>query len=119
MRLTPTPLSIGQLISLAQGRLYRAFQRRSGYACQCCLERSYWRREKTIKCLRLETDGAERAQRLTKIGYAHYSGAKGEKDQLLEYLGPKEAQDNPAIRNAHDKLCVEYSTRKQHATAVF
>ncbi len=74
---------------------------------------------KTIKCLRLETDGAERAQRLTKIGYAHYSGAKGEEDQLPEYLGPKEAQDNPAIRNVLDKLCVEYSTCTQYATAMF
>ena len=74
---------------------------------------------KTIKVLRLETDGAEKAQRLTKVGFAHYSGKEGEEDQLPEYLGPKEAQDHPAIRNALDKLCMDFILREDYATRMF
>ena len=70
---------------------------------------------KTYKCLRLETDSAEKAQRLSRVGFGHYTGAAGEEDALPEYLGPKEAQDNPAIRNALDKLCVEFATRENYA----
>lgn len=74
---------------------------------------------KNIKCLRLETDGAEKAQRLAKIGYAAYTGAEGEADKMPEYLGPGEAQDNPAIRNALDKICMEFATRQEYATQMF
>ena len=59
---------------------------------------------KSIRCLRLETDGAERAQRLTRRAYGHYTGEAGELDKMPEYRGPKEAQDNPAIRNSLDKM---------------
>ena len=74
---------------------------------------------KTIKVLRLETDGAEKAQRLTKVGFAQYAGKEGEEDQLPEYLGPKEAQDHPAIRNALDKLCMDFVLREDYATRMF
>ena len=74
---------------------------------------------KDIKCLRLETDGAEKAQRLAKIGYAAYTGTDGEADKMPEYLGPGEAQDNPAIRNALDKICMEFATRQEYATKMF
>ena len=70
---------------------------------------------KVIKCLRLETDGAERAQRLIKANYAFYTGAQGEADKPPEYIGAKEAQDNPAIRNALDSLCLAFATRQEYA----
>ena len=73
----------------------------------------------TYKCLRLETDSAEKAQRLTKIGYGHYTGAAGEEDMIPEYLGAKEAQDNPAIRNALDKLCVDFATRDNYVAKMY
>ncbi|KAL9071325.1 MAG: hypothetical protein Q9161_004341 [Pseudevernia consocians] len=68
------------------------------------------------KCLHLETDSAEKAQRLIRIGFGYYTGAAGEEDAVPEYLEPKEAEDNPAIRNALDKLCVEFVTRDNYAT---
>ena len=70
---------------------------------------------KTIKCLRLETDGAERANRLAKRGYADYTGEEGEEDRLPEYYETKEAQDDTAIRNSLDSLCLQYHTREQYA----
>lgn len=69
---------------------------------------------KVIKCLRLETDGAEKAQRLTKLNFAAYTGKEGEADEMPEYVGPEEAQDHPAIRNALDKLCLDFAARQDH-----
>ena len=70
---------------------------------------------KNIKCLRLETDGAEKAQRLAKLAYAQYTGEEGEADKLPEYRRPSEAQDHPAIRNGLDKICMEFATRQEYA----
>ena len=71
---------------------------------------------KIYKCLRLETDGAERAQRLSKLDFAEYTGEEGEEDKMPEYRGPREAQDNPAIRICLDKICVEFAARQEYAT---
>lgn len=71
---------------------------------------------KKYKCLRLETNGAERAARLTKVNYAHYTGEEGEADKMPEYLGPEEAEDNPAVRNGLDKLCMDFALREGYAT---
>ncbi len=68
-----------------------------------------------IKCLRLETDGAEKAQRLTKIGYAQYTGSAEEAEKMPEYLGPEEAANHPAIRNHLDKICMEVDARQEYA----
>ena len=64
---------------------------------------------KTYKCLRLEAGGAERAQRLAKVNYAHYTGEKDEVDELPE------AQDHPAIRNNLDKIVKEFTAHQKHA----
>ena len=40
---------------------------------------------KTIKCLRLESDRAEKAQRFSRSNYGQYTGEEGEKDQMPEY----------------------------------
>ena len=71
---------------------------------------------KTIKCLRLESDGAEKAQRLSRRDYGQYTGEEGEQDKMPEYRGPKEAVDDPAIRNALDKLCLDFEINRAHAT---
>lgn len=74
---------------------------------------------KTIRCLRLETDGAERAQRLTRRAYGQFTGEPGEEDKMPEYYDPKEAQEHPAIRNALDKLVLQVHTRQQYAEKMF
>ena len=71
-------------------------------------------KKKMIKCLRLETEGAEKAQRLAKVAYANYTGEDGEADQQPAYFGLKDAQDHPAIRNGLDKLCYEFTRGQQY-----
>lgn len=70
---------------------------------------------KTYKCLRLETNGAEKAQRLAQVGYAAYTGEEGGEDKMPEYRAAAEAEDNPAIRNALDNLLMEWASRQDHA----
>lgn len=70
------------------------------------------------KCLRLETHGAEKAQRLSKIGFADYTGAEGEEAKRAEYRGAPEAEDNPAIRNHLDRILLEYHQRQTFAEAM-
>ena len=70
---------------------------------------------KTYKCLRLETNGAEKAQRLAQVGYAAYTGEEGEEDKMPEYRAAAEAEDNPAIRNALDSLLLEWASRQDYA----
>ena len=74
---------------------------------------------KTYKCLRLETDAAEKASRLLKRGYGQYTGKEGETDQFPEYIGEQEAVDNPKIRNSLDKLCAEYNSRKEYVESMY
>ncbi len=69
----------------------------------------------TFKCLRLETNDAERAQRLAKLAYAVYTGEEGEEDKMPEYHGRAEAQDHPAIRNGLGKIVLEYASREDYA----
>ena len=73
---------------------------------------------KKYKCLRLETNGAERAARLAKVNYAHYTGEEGEADKMPEYQGPEELQDNPAVRNGLDKLCMDFALREGYAARI-
>ena len=70
---------------------------------------------KTIKCFRLESDGAEKARRLSRRNYGQYTGEEGEQDKIPEYHEPKEAVDDPAIRNALDKLCLDFEINRAYA----
>ena len=73
---------------------------------------------KTYRCLRLETHGAEKAQRLAKVGYADYTGEELKEEKHAEYRVAPEAEDNPAIRNGLDKILMEYVDRESYAEAM-
>ena len=73
---------------------------------------------KVYKCLRLETDGAERAQRLAKAGYADYTGEDGEADKMPEYKEADKANDNPVIRNALDRISLQFALREEYAREI-
>lgn len=70
---------------------------------------------KQYKCLRLETNGADKAQRLSKVGYAAYTDKDGEADTMPEYHDAPQAEDHPAIRNHLDKVLLEFASRQDHA----
>ena len=71
-----------------------------------------------IKCLRLETDAAEKAARLSKMSYADYADIPAEQlGNPSEYVEPESAQDNPAIRNALERIVSEFATREKALAA--
>lgn len=72
-----------------------------------------------IKMLRLETDAAEKAARLSKMSYADYAGIPEEElGNPSEYVVPELAQDNPAIRNTLERIVSEFAIREK-AMATF
>ena len=69
---------------------------------------------KAIKLLRLETDAAEKAARLSKIGYAEYAGIPEEQlGNAREYIEPEAAVDQPAIRNHVEIIVSEFHIREK------
>ena len=67
-----------------------------------------------IKLLRLETDAAEKAARLSKMSYADYAGIPEEQlGNPSEYAEPESAQDNPAIRNTLERIVSEFASREK------
>ena len=67
-----------------------------------------------IKLLRLETDAAEKAARLSKMSYADYAGTPEEQlGNPSEYVEPESAQDNPAIRNTLERIVSEFASREK------
>lgn len=73
---------------------------------------------KTIKCLQLQSGGAEKAQRLSRRAYGQYTGEEGEQDKMPEYHGSKEPVDDLAIRTGLDKILLEYLERESYAEAM-
>ncbi len=67
-----------------------------------------------IKMLRLETEAAEKAARLSKMSYADYAGIPEEQlGNPSEYVEPESAQDHPAIRNTLERIVSEFATREK------
>ena len=67
-----------------------------------------------IKLLRLETDAAENAARLSKRGFADYEGIPEEQlGNPSEFIEPEAAQDHPAIRNTLEMIVSEFATREK------
>lgn len=67
---------------------------------------------KEIKCLRLESGGAEEAAILSKVNYAAYNKVEGDEDMAAENLDDATAQNNPLMRNALEKIAADFATRQ-------
>lgn len=66
--------------------------------------------QKTLKCLRLESDGAEQAAILSKVNYGAYSGADPESNLgRAHYNEATKASNDPLMRNAVEKAAVQFA----------
>lgn len=66
---------------------------------------------KGIKCLRLESGGAEAAAVLSKANYAAYHNVEGEEDKTVAYNDTTKASNDPLMRNALEKISSDFANR--------